>query len=295
MKQYLAFDVGGTFIKYGVINNDATIVRSSKKPTPNSMRDLLDLISDVCKENDSCEGLAISAPGAVSPSGMIYGSSAIPYLHKENVKQLVEERTGMKVYIENDANCAGYAEIWDGAAKGEKDILVVVIGTSIGGSIIKNGVIHKGANLHGGDFGYMLMNKDFTSEYDIWSRVASTKALIRNVAQMKKINPTILTGEKIYEWADAGDSDCQKGLDQFHHYLAVGIYNLQYMYDPAVILIGGGISQQQELTKQIDDKLDKLLEIIQLAKIRPTIRTCTFKEHSNLLGAVYAYKQSTIQ
>ncbi|WP_416147495.1 ROK family protein [Salipaludibacillus sp. HK11] len=292
MKQYLSFDFGGTFVKDGIIGEDGSITQTNKIPLPATLDDLLEHIAFVTKKHRDCEGIAISAPGAVSPDGIIYGSSAITYLHKkDNIRKLIEAKTGMPVHIENDANCVGYAEVWNGAAKGKKDVLAVVIGTSIGGAVIKDGVIHKGAHLHGGDFGYMLMNKNYTSENDIWSRVASTSSLIRKVAELKKCDPSEWSGETIFESADAGDSDCQQALDEFYHYLAVGLYNLQYMFDPEVILLGGGISQQERLPTEIDRKLDALLSVIQLAKVKPNIKVCTFKQDANLLGAVYAFRK----
>src|SRR5699024_1216495 len=103
-------------------------------------------------------GIAISAPGAVTDGGMINGGSAIPYIHGPNIKAMIETRTGLTVHIENDANCVALAEIWKGAAKTKKDVAVVVIGTGIGGALVKDGVIHKGGNLHGGEFGYMILN-----------------------------------------------------------------------------------------------------------------------------------------
>ncbi|WP_407270960.1 ROK family protein [Radiobacillus sp. PE A8.2] len=289
MKKFLAFDVGGTFIKYGIVTEDAEILEKGKVKTPKALEELLEVINQFAKQFRDVEGIAISCPGAVSDEGIIYGSSAIPYIHGPNIKQLIVERTGLPVYMENDANCAGYAEVWNGSAKGKQDVLVMVIGTGIGGAVIKDGLLHKGNNLHGGEFGYMLLTSDYTSSDDVWSRVASMKALIKSVAKAKNVDFETLSGEEIFELAEAGDTICIDAVDRFYHLLAIGIYNLQYIYDPEVILIGGGVSAREDLIDKINGKLSEILDVIKLAKIRPVIDTCMFRQDANLLGAVYGF------
>ncbi|WP_117170083.1 ROK family protein [Paraliobacillus sediminis] len=289
MRKYLSFDIGGTFIKYGIVGENATIIENNKVKTPDTLDKLVNLIDEVSKGNSEVEGIAISAPGAVSDEGIIYGSSAISFIHGPNIKELIAERTGKSVYLENDANCAGYAEVWDGAAKGKKDVLVMVIGTGIGGSVIKDGKIHKGNNLHGGEFGYMLLTTDLENSDHVWSRIASTKAIVKYVAKRKQVDYETLSGEDVFELAETGDQICIDALDRFYHFLAVGIYNLQYIYDPEVILIGGGVSAREDLIDRINEKLDRILSMIDLAKVKPTIATCKFRQNANLLGAVYGY------
>lgn len=189
--------------------------------------------------------------------------------------------------MENDGNCAGYAEVWAGAAKGSKDVLVMVIGTGIGGAVIKNGALHKGANLHGGEFGYMLLSTELKEDNDVWSRVASTVSLVEKVTKDKGIDKDSLSGEKIFKMAESGDQACIRAIEEFYRILAVGIYNLQYVYDPEVILIGGGISAREDLIDKIDEKLDRILKSIPSGKIRPKIAVCKFRQNANLLGAVY--------
>lgn len=289
MQKYIAFDIGGTFVKCGVVDENGQILTSKKEKTPKALAGLLNLIETYCQSCPDAKGVAISSSGAVSDKGIIYGSSAIPYIHGPNMKQLVSERTKLPVYIENDANCAGYAEVWNGAAKGKSDVMVMVIGTGIGGAIFKNGRLHKGANLHGGEFGYMLLNTNVIDSNDVWSRRTSTKALIRKVAKVKKIDPEELSGEEIFSMAEAGDEICTKAIDEFYHLLAIGIYNMQYIYDPEIILIGGGISAREDLITNINKKLDAIVSTIDLAKIKPTIASCKLRQNANLLGAVYGY------
>jgi predicted NBD/HSP70 family sugar kinase len=288
-RKYIAFDIGGTFVKSGVIDGDGKMIDKTKEKTPNHLEELLALIEQRALEHEDVEGIAISTPGAVSPEGVIYGSSAIPYIHGPNMKELVQRRVKKPVFLENDANCAGLAEMWRGAGVGKKDVLVMVIGTGIGGAVFKNGHLHKGCHLHGGEFGYMLLTTDIKGDNDVWSRIASTKALVRTVARLKNIDENAIDGEEIFRLAKKGDEVCLQALDRFYHYLAVGIYNLQYIYDPEIILIGGGISANNELIPRINEKLEQILSVIHLAKMKPQIAPCHFRQDANLLGAVYGF------
>ncbi len=287
MEKYLAFDIGGTFIKYAVITEDGELAESGKTATPDALEGLIGFIVDHAKTRDETAGIAISAPGAVSEEGIVYGSSALPYIHGPNIKQMVKEKTNLPVFMENDANCAGYAEVWKGAAQGKQDVLAVVIGTGIGGAVIKNGSLHKGAHLHGGEFGYMLIRPELSEEDNTWSATASTAALVRMVAAAKRVKSSSLSGEKIFSMAENGDKDCINAIDRFYHNLAVGIYNLQYIFDPELILIGGGISARSDLTDRIDEKIKQILNKIDIATVEPKIEACHFRQNSNLLGAVY--------
>lgn len=289
MDQYLAVDIGGTYIKTGVVDENAWIWQMDKIKTPKTLDGLLKWFDGLRQKHDDIKGIAISCPGAVSQTGIIYGSSALPYLHGPNIKQLIQDRVGLPVFLENDANCAGYAEIWKGKAQGNKDALVVVIGTGIGGALIKNGMVHKGANLHGGEFGYMLIPADSNTGYSTWSGTGATGALIKHVARLKQCGKDELTGEAIFDMADAEDEECMQAVDDFYRYLALGIYNLQYMYDPEIILIGGGISVRNDLIDRINAKLNDILADLPSSTVHPHIETCEFRQHANLLGAVFGY------
>ncbi|QTM99145.1 ROK family protein [Sediminibacillus dalangtanensis] len=289
MGNILAIDIGGTFLKYGIVTREGDIQSSSKIKTPKTIDELLFFLESQATSQPFLAGIAVSSPGAVSEAGFVYGSSAVHYLHGPNMKALIGERTGLPVFMENDAHCAAYAEIWKGAAAGRKDVMVMVIGTGIGGAVIKNGKLHKGDRLHGGEFGYMLLTSDIESSDDVWSRIASMKALVKKVAKQKRIEPSMLTGEEIFEMAENGDPICREAVDGFYHLLAIGIYNLQYIYDPEIILIGGGISARPDLIEHINGKLDRILRLIDLAKIKPRIESCHFRQNANILGAVYGW------
>lgn len=286
---YLAIDLGGTYIKHARIDRYGTIHDKGKEKTPATREELCRFILELSSSFPHCEGIAISSPGSVSNDTPIQGSSAITYIIGWSMKEELEELTRKPVHIENDANCAGVAEVWKGAAKGQRDVLVVVIGTGIGGAIIQDGHIHKGANLHGGEFGYMLISEQVDSSDDVWSRKASTKALVRKVAKKKRLNPDELTGEDVFQWADQGDMVAREAIEEFYHLLAIGLYNLQYIYDPDVILISGGVSARDTIIEELNKRVQSIIDKIDLATIAPIIRSSHFRQDANLLGAVYSF------
>ncbi|SFO95461.1 ROK family protein [Salibacterium halotolerans] len=293
MKEYTAFDIGGSYIKYGMVTEQGELREQDKMKTPDSLDVLMQHITDIVHRHPDSAGIAVSAPGAVADEGVIYGISALSYLHGPNIKHRLEEKTGLPVFMENDGNCAGAAELWKGTAKGKQDVLTVVIGTGIGGSVIKEGQTHKGASLHGGEFGFMLLGNPDTGRLESWSQLAATRALTRYAEAEKEIEPDTLTGEQVFEWADEGDPACVKALDRFYRFLALGLYNLQYIYDPELILLGGGVSARKELVQRINKKLDELMREAPVGTIRPTLDVCHFRQHANLLGAVYRFMQQT--
>uniref|UniRef100_UPI00403F5044 ROK family protein n=1 Tax=Oceanobacillus sp. FSL W7-1281 TaxID=2921698 RepID=UPI00403F5044 len=122
MTSILSFDFGGTHIKYGLVDTDGKIITKEKKQTPKTLESLIFFIKNQLKQysNEDIKGIAISSPGSVSEEGIIYGSSAIPYIHGPNIKKHMETETGLTVHIENDANCAALSEVWKGAATGKK-------------------------------------------------------------------------------------------------------------------------------------------------------------------------------
>lgn len=141
MAYYVAFDIGGTFIKYALLQDEGTIINKAKVETPHSLNELYQVLTHIVnafKQTHHIEGIAISAPGAVdSDTGIIKGASALPYIHGPNIKTDLEKLTNLRVEIENDANCAALAEVWLGNAKNTKDAMFVVIGTGIGGQLLR--------------------------------------------------------------------------------------------------------------------------------------------------------------
>ena len=175
-QKILAIDIGGSAIKSGLWENDELTELPSFE-TPKTWDEMKAYLKSLVEEHQITEGVAISAPGAVNAEeGVIYGVSAVPYLHRFPIKQELAEFLGVPVSFQNDANCAALAEVWQGNAKGLESAAMMIIGTGIGGGVVINGELRTGANLFGGEFGYQIMNNETLETLsDLGSPVAMSK------------------------------------------------------------------------------------------------------------------------
>jgi predicted NBD/HSP70 family sugar kinase len=294
---YAVFDVGGSAIKFSLMDELGNFIEKSSVPTPKDGIDsFVDTIETVVKnfqEKNEIIGIALSMPGAVDvETGFIKGTSALPYIHGPNIRNVIQERTKLLVELENDANCAGLAEGWMGAAKEVDDYICIVIGTGIGGSIFLDKKIRHGSHLFGAEFGYMIL-EDYLNQPlgESWSSLAATGGLIKQVAKRKNLDPITLDGQIVFKMADEGDWEVQEEIEKFIKRLAVGIYNLQYIIDPAKILIGGAISKREGLIEQINEKLKIMKPTEECLNIQ--VQPCRFGNDSNLIGALYHFLQRT--
>lgn len=239
------------------------------------------------------EGIAISSPGAVNQvAGIIEGASAIPYIHHFPIVEELEELFGCPVSIENDANCAALAEFWKGAAKGLKNVIFVVVGSGIGGAVIIDGKIQYGKHLSAGEFGYMLLTDQHT-----FSDLGTAVNMAKRYTKRKNLEENAVSGKEVFELAEQGDAIAQNEVDTFYRYLAQGIYNLQYSFDPEKIIIGGGVSSKSDLIPQLTVNLERIARQVETALFGPEnslhipeITLCEFKNDANLIGAVYNFE-----
>lgn len=292
---YAVFDVGGSAIKYALMDETGCFIEKSSLPTPKkSLAEFIDTIGDIVgefKKSYLVKGLAISIPGVVNvETGIIEGSSALPYIHGPNIKDLLQDKTELPVELENDANCAGLAEGWIGAAKDVKDYLCIVLGIGIGGAVVLDKKLRHGKNGFAGEFGYMLM-EDYLGPHmgESFSSLAAVGGLIQQVAKRKGIDPDVLTGKKIFKLAENGDAEVADEIDKFMRRLAVGIYNLHFILDPEKILIGGAISHREGFVEKINEKLQQMKYESEGLTVK--VERCQFGNDSNLIGALYHFLQ----
>lgn len=296
MRNFMVYDIGGSSVKWSVMTESGEFLKSGKIQIAETINEFfLRLANNVneFKGEFNLQGIAISAPGAVdSKSGIIGGASALPYIHGPNFKEILLEMTGLTVAIENDANCAALGECWLGAAKDSMDSAFVVCGTGIGGAIVKGKRIHTGVHKHGGEFGYCLVDIDIkNNKYLSWSKAGSTYAMAKFIADRKGISMDNFDGLKAFQLFDNGDEIAIEEVDRFFKYMAIGIFNIQYTYDPEVIVIGGAISEREGFIEVINKKLDELLKSNSDATIKPVIRKCQYGNDANKLGALYNFLQ----
>ena len=296
MNNYISFDIGGSAVKWSIINLNGEFLDNGKISVTKTIDEFFKSIADKVnelKDKHQLKGVAISAPGAVdSESGIIGGMSALPYIHGPNFKRILNENTGLPVEIENDANCAALGECWLGAAKDNDDSAFIVCGTGIGGAIVKNKRIHTGAHMHGGEFGYCFVDIDVVNKkYLSWSRAGSTFAVAKAIADRKGISMDEFNGIKAFELYDNGDEIAVEEVNKFFRYMALGIYNIQYTYDPEVIILGGAICERKGFLEEVNKKLDEVMNNNNDATVRPLVKICEYGNNANKLGALYNFLQ----
>lgn len=291
--KYIALDVGGSAIKYGLLNKYGEILEKGNIVTDNEDIDKfifdIKIIVEKYIKSENIKGLACSFPGAVNQkTGFIEGVSAVPCIHNVNMKKLLSEATALEISMENDANCSALAEGWIGATKDVDNFISIVLGTGIGGAVVIDKKILRGKNLHGGEFGFIQVTdeKGENGLGNVWSRVASTGALIRRVANRKNIDVSDLTGQLVFEM-EKDDEEVKEEFAEWFKVLAKGIYNIQYILDPEKILIGGGISARKDFI----DRLNKYLELMKNKESTLDIKVekCEFDNDANLIGALYNF------
>ena len=297
MRNFMVFDIGGSSTKWSIIDEVGEFKESGKFICPSTAEEFfteLIKITNEMKVKYNVKGVAISAPGAVdSEIGVIGGLSAIPYIHGPNFKEVLKKTTNLDVEIENDANCAALGECWLGAGKENKDLAFVVCGTGIGGAIVKDKKIHGGIHKHGGEFGYcsVICELDGEPKFTSWSKSGSTTALAKKVAKLKGLEEGSLDGFEVFELCSKGDEIALKEVNKYYFIMAVGIYNIQYTFDPEVIILGGAISERKEYVDEINKRLDILMNNHLEGTIKPVLKTCRYGNDANKLGALCNYLQ----
>ncbi|MBP2100704.1 ROK family protein [Enterococcus rivorum] len=277
----LAFDLGGTAVKHGIWNGK-DIVDKGQFKTPETWSEMkASLLAVFNEKEDLIEGVAFSAPGVVDETRqMIGGISAIPYIHRFNIFLELEELFHLPVAIENDANCAGLAEIHEGAAKGNSEVAFVVVGTGIGGAIFHQGELVKGTHLYGGEFGLMFLDHGKT-----FSELGTAVQMAKRYCKRKELEKDSVSGKEVFELAVSGDSIAKEEVGHFYDYLTKGLFNIQFSLDPEVIVLGGGVSAKQELIEEVNQRMEKLVSHFKLKDFTPKIVSCHYQNDANLVGA----------
>ncbi len=288
----LVVDVGGTFIKFAVMNEKAEIIERGKVPTPlESHEDFINKLVEIYKSVE-VEGITLSLPGVIdSERGICITSGALGYNNGCNVLEELEKICGVKVTIENDAKCAALAEAKIGSLANVSDGFVMVFGTGVGGAFIKNHEVHWGKHFSAGEISFTF---ESLSENEIkpFGELCGVPALLKSYAQIKNLSNEI-TGEEFFQAVEEKENDALTCLDNFTRRVAIKIFNIQMMFDPEKIAIGGGISVQESFIDSIRSNVAKIydedLKEYKVEMPRVEIVQCKFRNDANLIGALYRW------
>jgi len=252
----LCYDMGGTDLKYGVIENN-NLLFSSKTPTkcystPEELKEkYIYLTKEILQKFPDIQGVAISTAGSVDYTrGVIVAApEAIPVFQDFDFKTLFKENFNLDCFVDNDVNSFAAAELNEDNPN--HNFIVMTVGTGIGGAIIVNDTLWRGANFNAGEIGRMLI--DGIS----YEKQASMSALLRN-AKAKGLD--IKNGLELFNLYDNKDELALKVVNDFYQKLATGLANIIYMFNPEAIFIGGGISQRKTFIEELEEHLNPQLE-----------------------------------
>lgn len=295
-KNYLAIDVGGTFTKYAIITDMCQILEKGKSPTVTEplegFIESLVLIYENYKER--VDGIALSMAGIIdSETGFMYTGGNLTCITNLNIVEVLENRLGVPVTVENDAKCAALAEVWQGALMDCQDAIVVVCGTGVGGAIIHNRKVLRGAHYMTGEFSYIMT--DALPEYSLDNSLAGNtgiRNLLQFVSDYTEIPVEELDGEKVFSMANCGDEKALAGIRKYVRQIAIQINNYQFIIDPEKIVIGGGISVQPLFSQMIKEELKKINAVYPWDLPIADVAVCKFFNDANLIGAVYVHMKS---
>ena len=285
-------DVGGTYIKYACMTEEAEIISRGKVPTPMSGRDeFISTIVDIHKSMPESTGIAISLPGIIdADKGYCFTSGALKYNDDFYICDAIYEKCPVNISIENDAKCAAFAEVSLGSLKDVDDGFVMVFGTGIGGTFIKNRQIHRGHHFASGEISFIITNEHGNIvESDIFGSQCGALGLCKLYAAKKNIPIESVDGIMFFDAVKNGDSTAIDCLNQITRAIAVQISNIQMILDPQRIAIGGGISVQPMFIEYIRRHLADIYANSEFSLPHAEVVTCEFYNDANLIGALQCH------
>ena len=266
----LGIDIGGTSIKFGIVDNDYHIVHRCSIPTLPELGDtaIVQRIADMCSVlavQFPFSKIGIGSPGTIdSEKGVCIVAGNLPYQNTPMVQMLMDT-TKKAVTLSNDATCAICGELYAGVGQNYRSFVMITLGTGIGGGIIIDGKPFTGKKNLAGEFGHMTLVTNglpcpACGRNGCYEKYASVTALIQQVNEAAAQYPTSIlaqmchdgvTGFSPFDAMKKGCSVAASVLDKYSAYIAAGIDNIQFTFDPDAIVIGGAISRQFDILSHL--------------------------------------------
>ena len=305
MKQYFGIDIGGTAVKLGIVDETGKVLCKGEQSVnfDGYQTPVLDTVRKAAKEFltaqaipvENLSGIGVSATGQIdSRKGIVAGTCGnFPNYIGSPIKAALEQDFGLPVTVANDANCMTLGEVWVGGAQGYTDVIGVTLGTGVGGGILTGGRLLEGARGLGGELGHYrthaLDGVDCTcGAKGCWERYAATTALVRAA---KEKDPAWTDGRAIFAAAEAGNPEVLALLDAWTDEIAQGLAGMVHIFNPQLILIGGGGSAQQKLL--IAPIAAKVKAAVMPAFAQGLeIRAAQLHNDAGMVGAVYYFRQT---
>jgi glucokinase len=254
-------DLGGTNVRVALVDPDGTIVEQRRAPTPRTLDGIVDHITGAVRAfaplRPEARALGVGAAGMVDRDGVIHYSPNVPAFLDAPVRDRLVASVELPTVVDNDANVAALAELTHGAARGRRDVLLVTLGTGVGGGIVTGGRILRGAHGFGAEIGHFQIDPDgplcACGERGHWEALASGTALghlgrtralageAPSVVARAGGDPEQVDGIHVGEAARAGAADAVAIVTEYAHQVAVGLIGLVNILDPELIVVSGGL------------------------------------------------------
>ena len=280
-KYYVGIDLGGTFIKGGIVTSEGEILVKDKAPTQGELgavavsKNIANIIEALLEKaklsKEQIVGIGMGAPGMIdSKSGEVVYSNNLDWKHYPLAKD-VSEMTGLPVKIANDANVAAFGEAKFGAAKGCDDVVMITLGTGVGGGVVVNGKIMEGNKSAGAELGHVVIEGDgkqcTCGRKGCLEAYASATALIRDTKEAMMAHPESLMwevgnleevdGKTAFAYREK-DATAKGVVDEYIRQLGFGIVNFANIFRPEKILLGGGVcAEGDNLLKPLQAIMDR--------------------------------------
>lgn len=296
MRNYLSIDIGGTAIKYGLIDHSGNLIKKNAVDTPQNLAEFKQsIIKIISRHKNEIYGVAFSVPGKVdSKRGIVYFGGSLPFLNGFNFEEFVHEEVAViPVGVENDGKAAALAEIWLGNLKDINDAAAIILGTGVGGGIVINGNLLPGSHFQAGELSFMMSNFEHVGYEELVGMTLSAVKMIEKIA-VKKNLPDKKDGRAVFTLINEGDTEAVQILREYCKKIALLIINIQTVIDVTDFVIGGGISSQPILIDTINEEYKKILNKLPLLEetlTMPRIQKAKFENSANLYGALYGLLQ----
>ena len=297
-------DVGGTKCLGVVIDHAGEVLATTRRPTPRGGDALIDVLTEIVDELGAVQppgSVGIGLPGLITRRGVLRASPNVPEVFELDVAGLLGERLARTVAVSNDATAAAFAEWQVGAGQGVEDLVMVTLGTGIGGGVVAGGRLIVGENGFAGEFGHMVVDPVGPpcpcGRRGCWERFASGSGLAQlartaavggrlgRVLEVAGGDPALVRGEHVQAAAREGDTQALAVVDEFARWVALGLVNLTNALDPARFVLGGGLAEGADLYfAPIERWFDELLYAPEL-RPHPGLAFAALGERAGAIGA----------
>ncbi len=311
----VGIDLGGTNIKVGLVNENYEIVAKASTPTnlPRSAEEIVKSMVDTMWKalNEAkvtigeVNSVGIGTPGVANRnSGTVLYSCNLGFKNT-NLRELFSKFLKIPLYVENDANAAAFGEVLAGAGKGYKDVVVVTLGTGVGGGIIIDGKIYTGFNFCGAEIGHTVIEYNgrqcSCGRRGCFEAYSSATALINMTKEAMEAHKDSkmweiaggsldgVDGKTAFDGMRAGDSAAKDVVNMYIDYLGCGLTNIINTFQPEMLLIGGGICKEGEnLTKPLNEIIRRDSYCVDAERITK-LDICKLGNDAGIIGAAFLY------